>query len=414
MPKKSAVQGAKAQLEELDVREVSIVDKPAIKRTWLIVKNAEGELPPDQEVISMARAIPADEAANSGFVANQTITISPQAVSLVEKLVAADGESALEILGVATEEIPVQPEEPPAQEEQQGEQKEEVIKDAKGVAEKTVNAGIELLLSEVNKMKAGKADDSLPQESSDNLNRVGELVSSFIELAKPNFKIESNASTTRIEKSGDALALANSGLELLMKASNALKDPAAKDVADDTLKDLCEVAKSFSIFAPVKKEQEVVTPAPQIEIFLRKTSDEHDPEFVMKAGAKMKKSRLSSFRQAVALLTDLLKELDGMNNEQKKPEPTTKTDQPALAPQKEEQQVAPQGVTKSEIAELIKGELTSFGQALNQKLDGIKGDVEKVTKRVDEIETARPAGNEQDPPTEVKKNEGGFWSNIFA
>lgn len=173
----------------------------------------------------------------------------------------------------------------------------------------------------------------------------------------------------------------------------------------------------------------VTDPDPEagpLTVYKRQGGD-GDLDLVIKRGAKMKTTRLSKLKEAHAMLSKLIEELEGDANSAKDggaKEPTKKADESAAAepadtpePQQDPAEGSPAGddVT-SQIAEAVKKGLLGAVGAINESLNKLNSKIEDVAKRVDNVEGTVPAGQAADDgdaePT--KKNDPASFANIFG
>ena len=124
-----------------------------------------------------------------------------------------------------------------------------------------------------------------------------------------------------------------------------------------------------------------------------------DPMLVIKAGAKMRKARLTQFEQAVTVLQGILSELKGI---------------PAAG--------GTEKVSKDEGASVVATVATMLDgikTSMAARLAGIQKAVDGVVARVERIESVRPEGNGAVDPTPIKKADPNddsnpdFWSGVL-
>lgn len=326
---------AKARLEDLDVREVSVVDKPANKKRFLIVKNQDGK-----EIVLLTEA---DEMARTAIAAD-----SKQLHGLVS-IDKDDSSLLLDLLGADEE-----PEEKPV-EKQEG-------KVAEWIADFSAAA------------------IALRDGASDAIKKFNEAAASVLAFCGIEKSIDLDVK--------DALEATKKALASLMCLSTELgEEPLTVEKAQTVKDDLMSVAKQEQ-----EAQQEPPAEEPKqegLQLFVEKGEGD-DCEVIIKAGAKMKKTRLSALKAAVETLQSLLAELEGQAKEK---------------------------TTKSEDDDQVLKAISTLGETFGAKLNEMKtvfdGELAKVSKRIDDIDTA-PAGNaEAEEQTEVKKSKNIWDGMIF-
>jgi hypothetical protein len=440
-----AKQKPKARLEDLEVREVSLVDLPANKRPFLIIKRRE-DMP--------RRAIPASEAEPAtvekqtaqpeaqpqgddvsffdviGIGDNPEATATPPADPTAEPsssdppaAAAADegGEPAgdppagdppadPEPSSADPAEEPTDPgtapeADPPAGDPPAAEPPVEAAPEPTETVQKAAAALdqatdlLARLTGAVNVLK-GLGDQAMTDECKAQLEG---LAGDLAEM--------SGAELGEIAKATDpALRVATGAMETMISQVAALQKAGDGDVPETVPGELAEVAKAISSLVQPEAPEPEAEPVNQaaepdpdalfpFEVFKAADADPNDPdpELLIKAGAKMKKARLSQFAKAVEALQSILKELKG---------------EPQAAPAEKVQKGADAGMLAT-----LTTMIDSVKTAVTTRLDSIEKSVGEVGERVDKIENTRPAGNgEGDPPVQpVKKNDDdkNFWSGVL-
>lgn len=382
---------ADAELEELEVREVSLVDRPANRRKFLITKRDDGNLSIQREEQEMGNQVKSGQEA--------TTKNTDQGINL------------LDILGLSIPEI----QEPSASVELPG-SGEPVEKTAQPQVVKSVTAILARLTKVASQCKGEQKSvpDGVVRELAAVAQVINELAS---ELAGGDPGAEK---ATKAE--GNLEQVVTKAIDMLMKVAEQVKgmDPATEKFPEGVAKALKTVASLLESAAassggdkqdapgqekapeqgaeeadkkkePAKKNAEEV-----LEVFV---SADDPNEIILKAGAKMKKARLNQFRKAVDTLSSLLKELEGGEAEPEKGKETTK------------KSMGDQDLSEA-LAGLVGPKLEEFMGKISEQLEGI-------TKRVDDVESGNPGGaGDSDPaesstPAPTKKSlqptDPGFW-----
>jgi hypothetical protein len=142
----------------------------------------------------------------------------------------------------------------------------------------------------------------------------------------------------------------------------------------------------------------------QLEVFVSKAADGNHM-LILKRGAKMKKARLNQLKKAIETLNSILSELQGdEGGDDAGKGKTQKAAAPDIA-----QQLA-KGF------EALEGRI---GEKITEALKPVNEALETVTKRVDDIDGETSGGNGEGDPEETKvvKNDGakpGMWDSLFA
>lgn len=285
---------------------------------------------------------------------------------------------------------------------------EPIEKGAVGEAIKIAKAAVQRLMSVVNKLKSQKEGSAkLPPPLANDVRTVARALAALAEKLGGKGDKEEGDKDAKTEKAAkDALAGVTAALERLMSVVNRLKalEPDA-EVPKAVVNELRGVATALNSLVSrygypeqdrdgkgkgKDKEKDgdgkgKTEKLDRPEVFILK-SDDQDPEMIIKAGRKMKRTRFSLFKKAVEMLTEILKELEDAKA--------------GAAP-------APKKPSKAEKAD------DDFQKQMLEGIAGIKEEVGKVSKRVDELETARPAGADEDPPKPVEKKGKGLWSSVL-
>lgn len=410
---------ADAELEELDVREVSIVDRPANKRKFLIVKRDAAGLDTSEEAM-------------------------PNRVEVIK-----DEDSLLDLLGLGLDDADDSETEVVLDEEIDI---EAITKAAVEATTKVVAAMVGRLSRVVSSLKSGGdagGDDKGGDDAGDKEAKKAEVPAKTLTEIKGIAKTlgaladklggqtgggdgkggeaEADGEKEAAKKADTAsvLKVCSAALQQLMSAAGKLKsiDKGAAEVPSAIVSDIGSVAVALAKAVtggeaeaeggdkdakkdPTDTSDKKTTKKAEapFQVFVTK-GDDDDPEIIIKAGAKMKKARLNQFKKAVETLMSLLKELEGDQGGGDKDAKDKK------------------GVKKSETGDLreqlVKGfELleTKLGEKVDAAVTAAMG---TVTKRLDEIEETVPPSNgdadaTETKPEEVTKKTTSMWSSVFA
>jgi hypothetical protein len=139
----------------------------------------------------------------------------------------------------------------------------------------------------------------------------------------------------------------------------------------------------------------------------KNAEDDGDPLVILKVGAKMKKARLTQFKNAIKLLGSILTELEGKSAADKGEEGKSKVSK---------------GLDEEAVSALIaKGFETleaKIGEAVSTAVKPLEETLEAVTKRVDDID-AETAGNgdadadEADAIAKNKSKKQDIWAGVI-
>lgn len=389
-------QEAEAELEELDVREVSLVDRPANKKKFLIIKRARQKTLEDEEM-EFSEILKGDSDA-----------------SLLELLGLSDGtvedtqdSDEIDITFDDTLDFDV------------------ITKGNVQELAKAVSLLVGRLAKAVNSLKSQKAEpgSQLVRE----LQTIAQAIVSVIERLGDSGPEKSD--TEKADGPG-LLKAASSALQSMMQVAAKLKElggadsvPSAiiaklKSAAESLLKAIGTGSSGGKDKKPAGQQQEDDAGSSdseddsekrktkkrddKLQIFVC-NKEEENPEIIIKAGAKMRKARLNQFEKAVETLMSLLKELKGdQEDEGKKRKSVSKNSSMDL------------NEALSKGFEVLESRL---GEKMDDAIKGLKGQVEEVAKRVEEVETGVAPGKGDADVTEVEKDtvkkQEGFWSNLF-
>jgi DNA-binding HxlR family transcriptional regulator len=381
-------------LEDLQVKEVSLVDRPANLRTFLIVKRATEEIMPREAFAA------GDDTGDYVVEEQDEETVSEEVIKEAAKATAEaaedEGGDTVDLLELVEDEEDADDAEPDPEGEIQ-----EILK-AVTVAQafKPLNAALQSMMGATNEAKkVGK--NKISKETASKFRSV----MLALNLISGKGKIE----TQKAE--GEAGKTATAALQKLMKLVNTLKGMKQTDAFPGNLASEAKaIAGSISgllatspTAASKKKAEAKVTKA---------EGTDDNPIVVIKAGKKMKKTRLAKLREAVTLLSSILKELEGDKMAKKQDEPAKKPEDAKTEDTKADKVEKAETETKPEDATAL-SEIKEGIAKLGEAITGLGEKVETVNKRVADLEGTAPEGNaEEDPPEEVKKK-AGLWDNVI-
>jgi hypothetical protein len=359
----STVDKAKTRLEELEVHEVSVVDRPANRRKFLIVKRQEIEMPNTDKEKQNIKEISKDEGS---------------ALALL-----------LDLDNFSDEETEIEDQDHDDEDKGEGSFSQIFKASDAGTALKAVQLAIQKSMGVAGAIKK-LGDTPITEEISKALRGV----SAALKL------MAGDAEAKEIKEEGEASLVqkANSAVERLMAVASKLKELESNaEVTDDLFSELSTISKSMAALAIITKADDKEgdqdtqdTDDQKIQVFVAKGDTSDDPEIVVKVGAKMGKARLGKLRTAVKLLTEVLGEIapeDG-DKKNKKKEKVGKSDDTLAA-------------AISSVAESVK----ELGTQVQEMKETLTSSIANVTKRVDTLENEPPAPTDSDDEVTVKKSE---------
>lgn len=350
---------SKARLEDVDTREVSLVDRPANQRSFLVIKREES-----MGKKRTARAVPANEVKKNQDENQKSANVEARSDDPTQ--VAKDGEgSFLDLLG---------------------------IDDGQPTTGQPQSTG---------KQPAGSAQASTPQPAE--VSQGG---------AQPAVE---GTSSAPVQKANGVLGGLTQALQTLTDAVSQVKDLGDKPITSSIEKSINEVVKALSVgkvdakstadkqkqlgvaagaAANAEDSDAALSPAlepaaKKFELFKASATDGADPEVVIKVGSKMKRSRLSKLKETVKSLSALTSEIEGVSK----------------------------GAPASESVNLdpLMEKLDSLASAVKARFEALEEKTDKVSKRIETIENMRPAGNGEGDPDPVSKSNGeGLWTNLVG
>lgn len=390
------------RLEELDVREVSLVDRPANQKPFLIVKceGVPNELT-EAEAMAKRAAVAASEAKPTGVV------IEIEGIEKLDPLAElVDDEEEPTPDPVSKDEVEDDPEveieDDDSETEGEDDEPQPVTKES---AVKLTSESLTRLMDVVNAIsKADALEDSHASELRD--------------IAKA---LSPEASAAEVAKE-EARKVTTNALAELMNTVSLVKslDDSIDELPDTVTKKIDEIAASLIGVADVAIAKEEVTnpdqEEPQIVVY-KSGRDDGDLDLVIKRGAKMKTTRLSKLKEAHAMLTKLIEELEGekaASDGGGKKKKTTKSDETPTETEETEGVDVESIVAK--VTDGVKSMLVDSIKKVNETLNGLKGEIDAVTKRVDDVDGTVPDGNadDEEEPEETKKADEGSFNNILG
>lgn len=470
MGRKTKQRRATAELEDVDVREVSVVDRPAIRRTFLIVKNEDGELSVVRDedlIVTSKQIVPAASASTEEKRKAQKERASRFGVEALENKgerlsFPSDGPTDLSQYG-----DPVN------------------LKFFLDTPERSRNARVRF------KQFAG----TYTQQKSKAVVHERIVRSELRHKIKPSFdendpldkllpkSVKDQIKDIKETKKMDETAL----MDRLMVLATTIKAETDKTISEDSCNEFCSIAESMTKkpvdksvvmqLSPVDAYELVSKVAGQVMVYSKiedgergselaaigadmapavvdKRSEEdtidlfdgdvkifvasgdEDPEIlIQKAGAKMKRSRLSSFETAVKTLVALLEEIKGEaannNNKDVKKQETEemsdktettddkvdktedKTDDTAI--DTGDKKTVTDGIEdmSKQMTEMIKNTFAEFSTKLEETVKAIKDEVTTLTKRVDDLDVENPGSDADGDPEEVEETKKSFWGGRF-
>ncbi len=400
-----APKGAATRLIDLDVREVSVVDRPANKRRFLVIKRDSGLSIFRTEEHMPRSAIPREAAEEFGHIINDVKNLEDKTAAQKSETDVLSDEDFLDFIGVADEEVTdaVDATVPPA---------EDLITIEKGLANealKVAKTALQKLTGIINHLKGQKEKaDKLPPALANTVKVTSQVLGALAQKLGVKGGGKGGKGCNTDKAVGDVVASLTAAVERLMGVVNSLKevDQGAETIPGQIVTQIQGVATMLTAVLErygmpqeemeerekmeVTEQEKPVAPAQKTvckpEVFMKRDGELADPELIFKAGRKMKRTRLSLFKKAVEMLQEILHEID------------LETARAEASEQKK---------SKEEKAD------DDFQKRMLEKLDAIATDVGKVTKRVDEIESTRPAGHECDPPEQVEKK-NRMWASVFT
>lgn len=371
------------RLEELDVREVSLVDRPANQKPFVIVK-CEGGIPtelPEAEEMARRSAVAASES-TPGVVIEKTkggVVIEIDDISQLDPLDVVDDD----------EETHVDKNEAEGDEadtDDTGEGEEDSDSDQLVIKASTLTLVSESLTRLMDVVNAISKADALEDTHTAELRDIAKALSP-----------EANTADVTAE---DARKVTTDALSKLMTTVNLVKalDDEIDALPDAVTKQIDEIAANLNGVAAStieKNNDEVTNPEsdePKIIVY-KSERDDGDLDLVIKRGAKMKTTRLSKLREAHAMLSKLIEELEGEQaaSDGGKKKKTTKSD--------DTQEGVDVEALVSEVTGAVKKTIADVAKTINETLNGLKGEIDTVTKRMDEADGTVPDGHADDDET---------------
>lgn len=381
-------------LEELEVREVSLVDRPANQRKFLIVKREDGG------DLSIAITEAEEMAKRSAVAASEARPATVIEIESVDKL---DPLGLLDVLD---------------DEDTDGETPED----------ETPDTG------------AGGDDDPAPDESEDGVEAITKATT---------LKVTSEALTqlmgvvNAINKNGGAVseehAMALQSIAKTLAPDLSATTPASEDARAETTDALTRLMSAVTLIKALDDEIETLPGAvttqlegiastlngvaaaqsndtadtadeerPQLTVFKTELPD-GDLDLIIKRGAKMQNTRLSTLRRAVEMLGKLVKELEGDGKAATKKSEDATIDTAALV---------------SQVTASVDASIAKVVKEVSGAMNTLREEIAAVSKRVDDVDGSTPDGNADGDDEEetsgesdgapVKKSQGTSWENILG
>lgn len=433
-----------ARLEDLDVREVSIVDRPAIKRRFLIVKRDD-----TTEGTMARRAVPAAEfrkdqaGTDVGFAdilglvgeaaelqgehttvekavkAGEALKVATDALEALTALVEEskkgkklpdDGADRLKkvaaaLTGLAKKVGPDRDEEKArrgASREQEAEKRRQSDKEWEEEEKRRAKEDEDLKggkLSPEEEEKRRGADKDREEEKARRQRCDEEEKAAKEKEDEEDSEWEEEEERRRtkaaeeMEKAGgDALKAMTAALGKLMAIVNQLKGmDAGSSLPPPLAASIRSVAEAM--LASVEQRAAKKSDEPLVTVYRSAGADDGDPVVVLQIGNKMARKRLSDLEKAKDLIDSIIREVKGEEREAGRM----------------------MGKAAADVAEAVaktQSEVQKGFEAMAEKLNGI-------VERVDRLEGARPAGvGDADPPEQrVATSKGedgtGLWTSLF-
>lgn len=209
----------------------------------------------------------------------------------------------------------------------------------------------------------------------------------------------------------DARKVTTDALSKLMTTTNLVK---ALDDGIDALpaaitQALGEIAASLNGAAATAKADDDTNPEPEQPnlIVYKSAREDGDLDLVIKRGRKMKTTRLSKLKEASAMLTKLIEELDseaasdgGKAKTKKSEGDDTAAD--AAATDTDDTPKTDTAAIVAEVSAAVQKTIVGAVTKINDSLNTLKGEIDAVTKRVDDVDEVVPDGNADDGDADVK------------
>lgn len=362
---------AKAELIDLEVDEVSVVDRGANLRRYLITKNESGDL----------------------------VMKTEEPMGTKKKVKKAD-ESDLSSILFGGE----------GWDDDSSDTSDEMVVITKGLKTE-IEAALQKIMGKLSKI-AGKAKDIKKDVPSDVLTELSTIAEAVEALANQLSK-DADGGTETTEKASDFGSMVIDATEALVAAANEIKAldddtteiPAAlvdaiKKVAVMLMKAIERAGEEADDAEPdadddAEVEQNDVAKMFGFEVFrvVQKDKDGKTQVVIKKADGKLKKMKLARFRKSVEYLTSLLKDLE---------------DTPA--DKEETKKAVVEGL--SGVTELLDTKLAEVMKAVEKIGEG----QEAIKKRQDDFETANPGGNGEpgeDVDVITEPVEKSLWSGVL-
>lgn len=417
------------RLEDLDVREVSIVDRPANQRRFLVVKrDGSAEVKTEDEMAG--RAMPSHEREQRGYQRVEVQKEEDDADNAqVFEIVPDDMEPEGEAWDVFSDLFDVADDADDAEAEHDDEPPVEPVEKAAKAGEvlKAVAGWIAKLTAIANQLKR-KGDGETEKQA-----LTPPQVKGLTDLAKAIAAWVSGVQGDKgkgepEEQTKDASQGVSAALQSLMRLSEKLKSLDAGDTVPPAL--VAQAAGAARVIAMVvqkygsaqgdkKTEQEEQRKQRRVvKAFIDPNDESGDPEVVVmvpiaKGGAKLAKARLSKLREAVKMLVGILKEVDPEGEEDAADEGEPKKGKGKRRMQATKKSESSQPTFKIDLGNI--GELVA--EAVAKAVKPVTDKVDEIKKQVDDLDT-RPGGHGSDDPPDVGRQQvqkkGGVFDSLFG
>lgn len=389
-----APEDAEAALEDLEVKEVSVVDRPAIGRKFLVVKNADGDVQLIEEEAMSRGMIPAAAAAEFGRVPAEKDD-TPAPAPAPEEQGGSELADIFEVIFTDTDDDD-DPPEPGAHPVGV----EPITKTAKADALKATSDAMGSLTTIVAALKKADASGEVPAEQAKALQECAKALTEAAD--KMGDGADDKTQAEQAKSAGDALQKASEALQKLVQLVSRIKelDDGVDKVDDGIVGSVRSLGKVLATIAGKQEPADDKAPAnpqpPQLqqqakrlEVFKGAVDANGDRDIILKVGASMRSTRLSKLRAAVKALNELMGELDPTKDEKAK---TTKVD---LSP--------------------LTSKLDTLAEAITKSNETLKAVDDRVAK-IEQEDTTVPAGNAapQTEPIDKKDKKKGLWDGLFA
>lgn len=398
---------ARARLTEMDTREVSVVDRAANRRRFLVVKQ-------EDEMADEITGAEVEETQDGELTTTDAGSESADAGS-------GDAGEAAQAEG-----------------EPEGTEKADapIPGPVKQAAQRIATEATERLMSLVNGLKAQKEKPVSTQQANE-MKAIATLVTRLVtRYGYPSAgmaKLDDDGIAEEVGKvQATTLRRATEALERLMSAANRIKampaGPAGQkgSLPNDLVRELKTIATLLGSVAqryPAAKADGDPSAEFDIEDMQAQFMVE---ELIEKAGKKISSSRLGKLRaafeahkKAYESIEELLKELDD-DDDKEKGTMSTKKDEAGAAGEatQESQKTEEQGGAGTQATAQASGAQAAAAQdpaEVNPEIQKRDDEIKELKERVEKLEKLVPGGNAEGEPKKepTKKSEEGVFSNLL-